>query len=398
MLKIMTGFRSLLWIILAVALAACNLLTAPSNQSAISGPPVVQIAAPPPNATYMENVAVNIQALVSNAGPDIDRIEILVDEQIVETLKSPNPGGAGSFSIAQMWTASSAGSHTIGVTAFRPDGSSSAPATVTVNVVSLAASATTETSNSTNANTATQSGGNTSQQSAATRAPTTPPKPTEPPAPEASNTPNIPIVTVNQGINVRSGPSTKFNPVIGTMKAGDTAPALGRTPDGSWFKIQYYNSNNAWVAAQFVTASIDSSQLPVDAGPPIPTDTPVPPTAIPVTAVPTAAPTSANIVLGNVGFNPALPAMGSQATDRGGTISIKDYRSSTGQELHSTQGGFGPLQAGQTINYGGIFLTVTTFVGEEHRIVVTLNPDGAVPETSTADNSREFRYTLGGSC
>lgn len=414
MLRKMTGRSSLFLVI--ILLAACNLLTAPSNQTAISGPPVVQIAAPPPNASYLENVTVNIQALISNAGTDIERIEIVVDEQIVDTLKAPNPGGAASFSIAKTWTASGAGSHTIGVTAFRADDSSSAPATVTVNVVSQETSPTIEPTAS--SNTQSQSGGNqqsggnsTNSQTRPTATQTTPPKPTDPPAPAASNTPNTPFITVNQGINVRSGPSTKFNPVLGTMKQGDTAPLLGKSTDGSWLKIQYYNSNNAWVFAQYVTASIDVGQLAVDPGPPVPTDTAVPPTAVPATPVPTSAPTTANIVLGNVGFNPPLAAcgqtiaitvdvanLGQQATDRGGTISIKDYRSSTGQEIHSTQGAFGPLAAGQTVNYGGMFLTITTFVAEEHRLVVTLNPDGAVPENNNADNSREYRFTLQPGC
>jgi uncharacterized protein YraI len=396
-----------------MVLAACNLLTAPSNQTTISGPPVVQIAAPPPNATYLEDVTVNIQALISNAGADIDRIEIVVDEQILETLSSPNPGGAASFSIARTWTASGAGSHTIGITAFRADGSSSTPAAVMVNVVSQETSPTAEltTSSDTQSSGQQPAGGNNTQTSRSTATQTTPPKPTDPPTPAASNTPNTPFITVNQGINVRSGPSTKFNPVLGTMKQGDTAPLLGKNTDGSWFKIQYYNSNNAWVFAQYVSPSVDVAQLVVDPGPPVPTDTPVPPTAIPATPVPTTAPTTANIVLGNIGFNPPLATcgqtiaitidvanLGQQATDRGGSISIKDYHSASGQEVHSTQGAFGPLAAGQTINYGGMFLTITTYVGEEHRLVITLNPDGAVPETSNADNSREYKYTLQPGC
>lgn len=415
MLRRITGLCSLFLVV--IALAACNLLTAPSNQTTISGPPVVQIAAPPPNASYLENVTVNIQVLVSNAGTDIDRIEIVVDGQIVDTLTAPNPGGAASFSIAKTWTASGVGSHTMGVTAFRADGSSSAPATVTVNVVSQETSPTVEPT--TSANTQSQSGGNqqqsggsnTNNQSRPTATQTTSPKPTDPPAAAASNTPSTPFVTVNQGINVRSGPSTKFNPVLGTMKQGDTAPLLGKSTDGSWLKIQYYNSNNAWVFAQYVTASVDLAQLAVDPGPPIPADTAVPPTAVPATPVPTSAPSSANIVLGNIGFNPPLATcgqtititidvanLGQQATDRGGIITIKDYRSSTGQEIHSTQGAFGPLAAGQTVNYGGMFLTITTYVGEEHRLVVSVNPDGAVPETNNADNNREYKFTLQPGC
>ncbi|MEP6986217.1 MAG: Ig-like domain-containing protein, partial [Chloroflexota bacterium] len=122
--------------VLAVTISGCNLASTPGqNTTAISGPPTVQIAAPPANATYLENVAVNIQALIGNAGTDIDRIEILVDGTIIQTMKAPNPGGAPSFSIAQSWQGAGAGQHTISVTAFRADGSSSAPASVAINVI-----------------------------------------------------------------------------------------------------------------------------------------------------------------------------------------------------------------------------------------------------------------------
>src|SRR5687767_8243726 len=38
--------------------------------------PVVRITAPLPNTTFLFGVAVNVQVQVSNAGPDIDRVEV----------------------------------------------------------------------------------------------------------------------------------------------------------------------------------------------------------------------------------------------------------------------------------------------------------------------------------
>ena len=61
----------------ALLLASCN-LGADQAQTVISGVPNVQLSAPLPNATFMEGVPVNIQALISNAGPDIGRVEIVV--------------------------------------------------------------------------------------------------------------------------------------------------------------------------------------------------------------------------------------------------------------------------------------------------------------------------------
>jgi hypothetical protein len=421
MLKTQSGRSITLCLLVALALivSGCNLASTPGqNTVAISGPPTVQIAAPPANATYLENVAVNIQALIGNAGTDIDRIEILVDGTIIQTMKTPNPGGAPSFSISQSWQAAGEGQHTISITAFRGDGSSSAPANVAINVITSQPSPTSGATQTTGGTTVqpTKTGGNTNQQVQPTTATsgggaaTNPPAaPTNTSAPAVTPTPSTPYVTTTQGINVRSGPNTKFNPPIGSLAADQTADLLARSPDGQWFKIKYYNGAG-WVFAAYTKPSVDPASLTVDAGPPVPTDTPVVPTAVPITSTPVPPPTTANLVLGIVKITPDLPIvcnktvaiaidvanLGGQPTTTGGSISIRDVRLSDNTESASTTGAFGPIQNGQTVNISGIFLTVTTYVGEQHKLIITVNPGGAVPETSSADNSRELTYTLGG--
>ncbi len=404
----------------ALLLAACNLLTAPGEvTTAISGPPVVQIAAPQANATFLQNVSVNIQALVTNAGADIDRIEIAVAGQIVHNLRQPNVAGAPSFTIAQSWQPTGTGQFEIGVTAFRADGSSSAPASVTINVIApqaspLPASATPTTAAAEATPQPPPAVGNDTQ-------PTDPPapnnavpdtnaaqaQPTTPPQPTASPTPQTPIITVNVGINVRSGPGVTFAPPIGSLKAGDTAPLLAKSSDGAWYRIQYYNSNNAWVAAQNVTPSVDPAQLPVEAGPapPPPTATPIPqPTAPPV---PPTAVSSVNLVAGTVRIEPNPPScnqtftvfvdvanFGSTASN-GGTIRIIDRREADGSEQQRTNGAFGPIPPGQTVNSGPIPITVSTFHTEVHRIVVIIDPDSTIAETNEGDNqNNSITYTL----
>ncbi len=119
---------------LIALLAGCTLSSAPESQP-VSGEPVVQIVSPQPNAIYLEGVAVNIQATVSNAGTDIDRVEIVVDGSTVATIPSPNADGATMFNATYGWSAAGVGTHTLGVTAYRTDGTSSAPATVEINVI-----------------------------------------------------------------------------------------------------------------------------------------------------------------------------------------------------------------------------------------------------------------------
>ncbi len=400
-----------------VALAACNLATpgqSGGSETIISGVPVVRIAAPLPNATFLEGVNVNIQAAISNAGSDIDRVEILVDNAIAATLPTPNTANAPTFSIAQSWTATGAGQHAIAVTAFRADGSSSEPVTVNVTVVGQGAATATPqgTSNSSGDATEEVSGGgnNVTQETQATAAPTdTQGPPTETSPPPATATSSRPQVTFTQGVNLRSGPSIKFNPPVGSYATGQTADILGKTQAGDWYHIQGGNGSG-WVSAAFVTVSGDAASVKIEAGPPIPADTPVATATLAATAVPPTAVTTTNLVLGNVGFTPGLPLkckqtveikidvanLGQAATTSGGSISVKDYWN--GQEQGATTGAFPVINAGQTLNIGGIFLTISTNVDADHKIVVIVNPGGAVPETNNADNTREYVYKLQSGC
>jgi uncharacterized protein YraI len=399
-----------LFILVLLAATGCNLGSGPGGgEPAISGIPVVRIVSPLANATYLEGVNVNIQALITNAGADIDRIEISVDDSIVQTLSAPNTTGAPSFSVTHSWTAEAVGAHTIGVVAFRADGSSSEPSSVSVSVIAQAVNASpTPRATVSSGGQATQSGGGSSQATATTQDAATTQEPTAVPA---TATPNVPTATTRQGINVRSGPGTNFNPPIGSLAAGVASEILGRNPAGDWYKIRYYNGQG-WVFSGLVDVTGDTSNIPVDAGPP----TPLPPTPVPIvpTTVPATAPpaTSANLVAGNVRLDPATPTcgqtfniffdvanLGSQATASSGSIDVRNVRVADNSPQGSTTGGFPVIQAGQTVNIGPIPLTVSTFYGEAHKVILTINPNGAVPETGNADNTRDITYTLQkGSC
>lgn len=394
--------------VLVMALSGCNLLTAPNNsQTVISGLPIVQIAAPPPNATFLENVAVNIQVLVSNAGADIDRVEFVVDGTTVQTLKSPNTGGAASFSLAQAWTATGIGQHTLGVTAFRADGSSSAPANVTVSVVSQDAqikpTATTTSQTNTNSQ-GNNNNGNGQAQPTAVPPTSAPAQPTNTQPPAATATPNKPTATFLQGVNVRSGPSTKFNPPIGSFATGQTTDIVARTPAGDWYKVKYYNGEG-WVFSQLMTVSGDEAQIVVDAGPAVPTDTPVPTVPPPSTAVPVN--NQVNLVAGLIRLDPAQPKcgqtfnifidvanQGSQANTSGGSISVSDTRAADGSNPSNTVGAFGIIQPGQTVNSGPIPITVSTNYEDDHKLTLVVDSGNAVAETNEGDNTATFTYRL----
>jgi uncharacterized protein YraI len=234
--------------------------------------------------------------------------------------------------------------------------------------------------------------------------PTNTPAPTTPPATPTSSRPQV---TTRQGINVRSGPGTNFNPPIGSLAANTTVDLLARNPAGDWYKIRYYNGEG-WVFSGLVDVSGNITSLPVEAGPP----TPLPPTPVPVVptspAAPAPATSGANLVAGNWRFDPPgdpvcgqtfniffdVANLGSEATTVSGSVRVVDVRQADGSQQGNTVGGFGIIQPGQTVNVGPIPLTISTYYNEQHRIILTINADNAVPESTTGDNVREILYTL----
>jgi uncharacterized protein YraI len=398
------------WAAAATLLSGCSLnFSPPSVTETISGAPEVSIVAPLANSTYMEGVNVIVQALVTNAGSDIDRVEVSVDAGIIATLADANPDGAVSFSITQSWPASGAGTHTVGVTAFRSDGLSSAPTSVTFAVIPTAAENTPEVQPpSTNQTSSTQPPANT--QAPATPAPTNPTQ-AQPPTAVPPTQSTTPVATFNQPVNVRRGPGTAFNPPIGSFNAGQTADILARNTGGDWYKVRY-GTGEGWVFAALVSVAGDVSALPVDPGPPVPTA--APPTAVPPTPIPAVtatAATTANLVAGVVVLTPSEPVcnetfsigfdvanLGSEATAASSTVSVQDVRASDGSLQQQTIGGFPVLQPGQTFR-ADMPLTVSTWFDEDHRLILIIDPNSQVPETQDGDNRVELTYRLSkGSC
>jgi hypothetical protein len=74
-------------------------------------------------------------------------------------------------------------------------------------------------------------------------------------------------------INVRLGPNSSIYPVVGTLLAGSTAPALGRSQGGDWIQIEFPSApgGRGWVYSPLVQVSPGALQI---AEPP---PTPVPP-------------------------------------------------------------------------------------------------------------------------
>jgi len=77
--------------------------------------------------------------------------------------------------------------------------------------------------------------------------------------PTVTGSPTGPYVYVTnpEQINVRAGPSSVYYDAIGVLLTGETAPALGKSPGGSWIEIAYPGvpSGVGWVYSPLVSLS-----------------------------------------------------------------------------------------------------------------------------------------------
>jgi uncharacterized protein YgiM (DUF1202 family) len=124
-----------------------------------------------------------------------------------------------------------------------------------------------------------------------------------------------PIATFNQGVNVRLGPGTQFDPPIGAFAAGQTTQIIAQNPAGDWYKVRYFDIEG-WVVAAFVTVTGDTSTLPVDPGPLIPTR--FSPTTTPTAIPPTSTPTETAVVLAPTVNATAVPLTSEVSAEAGG--------------------------------------------------------------------------------
>jgi hypothetical protein len=84
----------------------------------------------------------------------------------------------------------------------------------------------------------------------------------------------IPSATAVGQVNVRSGPSTAFEPPIGTLFPGQSVQVTGRLSDNSWYRV-LFNGREGWVFGQLVATNCMGA-VPVVPAPPSPNPTPIP--------------------------------------------------------------------------------------------------------------------------
>lgn len=251
----------------------------------------------------------------------------------------------------------------------------------------------------------TQAAGGGGASVAPTSAPVVEVQPT--PAPTQDNRPRVtPAGFVS--INVRTGDGTNF-PAFASLFQNEEAEIVGIAATGSgWFQVRLPNGQVGWVSPTVVQVLGDISGV-ARVQPPPP---PPPPTATPLPAA-TIAPTAAsvgnpniNLVAGILELNPNPPRcnvntaigfdvanLGTVATTVSGRVTVTDYRVADNSVQGSTFGDFPILQPGQTVRVN-MNLTVSTWYGEQHRLVLEIDQANTFGEANRTDNRREITYTL----
>lgn len=402
--------RPLLAAVVLLLSAACSSLTNTGEsvaQVTFNGAPQISIVSPQANARYREGANVYIVARVENAGPDISSMVVRIGDEVIAQTNNPETGGGATFAINAQWPAQRSGSQIISVSVQRADPSLSDMKTVDIEVIGsptptpMATTLVVPTIDAAPAQPTTDisspvvNAQPTSDTAAQPAAPTTA---SEPPTQAVPPTASAPQVKVKQGANVRKGPSTAFEPPLGSMAAGQTAEILGKSLDGTWYKIRFYNGEG-WIAALTVDIEGSVSNLVAEAGPatPIPAlPTAVVPTGVSVTAPPAAPSTGPDLVVEGVPVVNPSPFECGKASEI--TITVKNIGSGASnisklviEDLYngtpgaSTSYPLGALQPGQTAQ-AIVYLTVMTYIKEAHTTRVTVDAEAQNTETNEGNN------------
>lgn len=69
------------------------------------------------------------------------------------------------------------------------------------------------------------------------------------------------VVSNEQGVNVRSGPSTRFNPPLETLDQNDPIDLVAISSDGEWYEVETASGQIGWVFGEMITLNRDVPNL-----------------------------------------------------------------------------------------------------------------------------------------
>ena len=214
------AFRlALIWVLFICA--GCNLGNAgDAAPPSFEGPPVIKIAAPSPDETFLAGATVIVQARVENAGPDLTRISVLLDDALLGEKLNPNETNATVLPLTIDWPTSNVGEFTISVVAERGDGTI-AREDVRIYVVSEDGLASAESGAGEQPDTAPDDGG------------------------------RRVAGTMLQPARIRLGPGATYD-LVGNLDENDEVLIVAINPSREWYRISYDGQVDAWVYAEFL--------------------------------------------------------------------------------------------------------------------------------------------------
>ena len=380
-------------------LVGCNLEVIPEDRSpSFEGPPVIHIAAPLPNQTFLSGTTVIVQARVENAGPDISRIAVLLNEELMGEQLNPNETQAEVLPLTIDWPTSNEGDYTIAVVAERGDGSS-AREDVKIMVIPRSqyqapevATATAEVTEPPPANEAAPSQ---AEDRATADSPAEAPQPAAATSAPALTTGLSEVTgTVIRPAPLRPGPGVDSGQPIGSLMVDDEVLVIAVNPEGSWYRVRRGTAIDAWVDASLVSAPGDLTGLPIETGEPAP------------------AAEGVNLVVTGVELAPDPPVCGEQTIVRATVRNSGTVKSQTSPwvavHAHLLSDQSVQAQNAETVYLPALEvgeatvlevpLTLTGRYAELHEIRVTVDQGNHVIETRENDNtgtSRHFELSQG---
>lgn len=375
------AYRLMIMLVLLIC-AGCNLgLTEEGAPASFEGPPVITIAAPSPNQTFLAGTTVIVQARVANAGPDLARISVLLDDTLLGEKVNPNETNAAVLPLTIDWPTSNAGAFRISVLAERADGAI-AREDVSVLVIAEASAESALTSEATGQEPVAPPA---LDEDVQTDAADDEPPPREQPAP----TPE-PVVsgesrvagTITQPARIRVGPGAAYG-LVGNLDENLEVMIVAVNPSREWFRIAYDDLTDAWVYAEFAQPAADISGVPVETGPPMPAEQGV------------------NLIVVDVQLEPPIvcnqPAIvrarirneGAEEAKNVAWVIAESVLMGDGSSLLENP----PLAYLKTLETNEedtveFPLTLTTHVDEEQFIRIVVDSGNHLPETDETDNIR----------
>jgi uncharacterized protein YgiM (DUF1202 family) len=345
-----------------------------TQPTAISGGtgPSVTINQPTNGQVFTVGNTITVQAQATDQGSGVTRVELLVNNVVVDSQTSQNPLGEQTLAVLLDYNAAvPVDALTLTVRAYRGV-TRGTDAAVTVRVQDRSAA-------TPGTLVPTTSGGNTG--TSATPIPQIPP--TFNPVCRA----RVDVAS----LNFRQGPGTTYA-ILGAFTLGNEIPVVGRLGDNSWWQVNF-NNTRGWLSAAYTTLLGTCNNVPVTTPPASPTPTVTPTQAGPAPAnlvVSTLTGTTNFVLTGgevaatyilrvkNVGGVNA-GAFNVTITKPDGTVS--DYTVAS-------------LSAGAEIEVPSNFTSAVFSTPGTYRLSVFVDSSGNITESSKDDNNKFLDITV----